>query len=161
MFAIVALASVLAWADGRLKLPDLRGKTVAEANALLKQAGFLFDVSARPDGDCDGSDAKRGNDKIRCQDPGAGTLADKHVLVRVGVQHDFDESDMIRANELAALIGLTLDQAKQKLHALGHRGDLEVEPYVDGQPCKPGVVCKVMPEATIYKDGQIVLFVGK
>jgi hypothetical protein len=85
------VATALVWADGKLKVPDVRGKTVAEANAIVKQAGFVYEVTPFDVG-CDASAPKHGNGTIRCQSPDPGSLADKHAMVRVAIQQDFDDS---------------------------------------------------------------------
>ena len=156
------VATALVWADGKLKVPDVRGKTVAEANAIVKQAGFVYEVTPFDVG-CDASAPKHGNGTIRCQSPDPGSLADKHAMVRVAIQQDFDDSGLIRAKELATLIGLTVDAAKQKLRDLGYKGDFDVEAYDGRDPCQKGIVCKVEPDRDLGKKPLIpvILYAGR
>ena len=159
---IVLLGSVVARSDAKLKVPDVRGKTVAEANAIVKQAGFVYEVTPFDIG-CDDSAPKHGNGTIRCQSPDPGELADKHALVRVSIQQDFDDSGLIRAKDLATLIGLTVDAAEKKLRDLGYKGEFQVLGY-DGV-CKKGIVCKVEPDRDLYKkptEGMpVILYAGR
>lgn len=63
--------------------------------------------------------------------------------------------------QLLTLVGLTLDQARQRLVELGHVGTVIVEPqshFVEG--CGRDRVCGVAPESGIPLDGELRLRVN-
>lgn len=77
-------------------------------------------------------------------------------------------SGMLRPHQLQALIGLTLDQARARLHELGHRGPVEITGSNDFGDCAYGHlcgrceydhVCQVRPGGGTDLDGTVVLVV--
>lgn len=77
-------------------------------------------------------------------------------------------ASMIRPQQLQALIGLTLDQARSRLHELGHRGPIETRGSQDFGDCAYGHlcgrceydhVCQVRPDGGTDVDGTVVLVV--
>lgn len=77
-------------------------------------------------------------------------------------------SSMLRPEQLKALIGLTLDQARARLRAIGHRGTVEIQGSNDfgdcsyGRicgPCEYDHVCQVRPAGGTEVDDVVVLVV--
>jgi hypothetical protein len=77
-------------------------------------------------------------------------------------------SSMLRPEQLKALIGLTLDQARARLHEIGHRGAVEILGSNDfgdcsyGRicgPCEYDHVCQVRPAGGTEVDDVVVLVV--
>jgi hypothetical protein len=77
-------------------------------------------------------------------------------------------SEMLRPQQLQMLIGLTLDQARARLHELGHRGPIEITGNNDFGDCSYGHicgrceydhVCQVRPSGGTDLDGTVVLVV--
>lgn len=147
---VVVLAfAAIAWSDARLKVPDLFGKTQDEANELLKNAGFMFDATSSAVG-CKGPvpTGKPDENRIKCQEPQAGALVDKHTMIQVELYEIPQHPERISTSVLGSLINLPIDEAKQKLHDLGYRGVIKLGTYRGARPCKRGAVCDVEP----FKD---------
>ena len=157
---MLAIAAV-AWSDAKLTVPDLFGKTQDEANAIVKNAGFAYEPGRGGIG-CKGPTptGKPNEWRVYCQDPAPGTLVDKHAMIQIELWMIADRSAWIEKEFLRSLIGLPIDQAKQKLHDVGHLGFIEVNDYTGKRTCKRGTVCGVEPFEAILKHGDLILYVA-
>jgi hypothetical protein len=99
--------------------------------------------------------------------PAAATPTSPAAEVSSGPGGD-PASSMLRPEQLKALIGLTLDQARARLHAIGHRGAVEILGSNDfgdcsyGRicgPCEYDHVCQVRPAGGTEVDDVVVLVV--
>jgi len=144
VLAIVALAVSPAGADDKLKVPNLVGKSVEDAQDTANKSGFPRDLDKQRAGpDCKGTVTELG--KVRCQSPAPGTLLGRYesITVFVNMPHEPKEWDY---DDTAKLIGLTVAQAKKQLADDGFKGKIEVqESSMDG--CKPGTLCDIQPRA--------------
>ena len=142
---------------GKLTVPDLRGKSFADAVAIVKRAGFAYELEQEPLG-CDND--KPANGTVRCQNPDAGATVDVHAFVRVEIYQERDRSGELVRAQTASLIGLTVDEAKKKLAAMGYTGHLEIfEDKAAPTRCKRGTVCRVHPDE-LGKDAPLDLTIS-
>ena len=164
--AIVALALVAAAASlparagapavpygDKIAVPDLRGKTFDAAAAIVKKAGFAYDLEQ---GDCDGGE-ERGKGLVQCQYPEPGTLADSHILIHVKIQL---QAKIIHAEDLEKLRNMKLEDAKKRLKELGYIGKLTVRDEKGDKTCLKGLVCGTNPDTDMQVDEPIVILVG-
>ena len=121
---------------GIVTLPDVMGKLQAEAEAALHAAGI---ADVRTDNDPGTFDPAK--DKVCSQTPGGGheTRASLPVVLRYcsGPVHLEDK----RVN----LVGLKIEDAKQRARAAGFTGRIEVIEAGDVS-CAMGTVCTVSPD---------------
>ena len=124
-----------------LVVPDVTGKTVEEAQAIIRQAGFKGDIEESRPVDCDNRAPTEG--RIRCQDPEPGKRAASYTLLQVAVYHKPSHHGRVTLDDLEALHGMTVAQARAKLGEYGFDGEVEVyaaSTFIDG--CRPDTVCR-------------------
>ena len=105
-------------------VPDVRGRAVTEATALLAQAGLVLSVDQRR------ADPKIAADHVLSQDPPPGTVLRRQRAVRVRV------SDGQRDPEVPSVVGLAERTAEivltQASVAIGARAEVETGTYPAG-----------------------------
>ena len=166
--ALVALVGAVrvAAADGyHAKVPSLIGKTEAEANAIVKSAGFAYDVKRNEvavnqdaSNACDDTPADVPVGKIVCQSPSAGKEANKTATVMVVVKVP---RSYLTDKELHLVIGLSIEQAKAKLAELGYVGKITVGTELHFvKDCGFDKVCSTEPVSVVHIDGDLTLSVN-
>lgn len=155
----IAAGPAVAGQDGKIAVPNLIGKTADEAQKIVDKAGFLTELEIDTEPlVCDGP---KDNGKIQCQDPAPGKLVDHYAYIHVAVYHAQQRGGRLLREDLAKLIGLTVDQAKAELKKLGHDGavNVETEPqYV--KKCGADKVCEVEPAGGTGIHDDITLYVN-
>lgn len=134
--------------DALIPVPDFTGKTLEEARALARAAGFSNDVEERPM-HCD-DDSRRADGKITCQDPEPGKRERRYAGLGVAIYKEWKHDGMLVRAQLVPLIGMTPEQAQKRLKELGHTGKLIVtheNHYV--APCGRNKICHIEHEAGI------------
>ena len=67
----------------------------------------------------------------------------------------------IDRRELASLVGLTLDQARQRLKDIGHTGNVRVTRLVDeDRRCARDAVCMIQPTGGVMENGEVTLYLN-
>ena len=129
-----------------LVVPDLAGKTLAEATAIVQRAGFTSGIEMTRPVECDNPAKDPG--KIRCQDPEPGKRAAAYAMFQVNVYQAPDHHGMLMRDELAALRGMTVAQGKAQLAKLGFTGTVKLETPVQFiQGCALDRICDIQPES--------------
>jgi hypothetical protein len=152
--AWVLVASV-ALAGPSLKVPNLAGKTLAEATALMKSAGFLYEPepSALNCGD-NAPDVE--DQQIQCQDPDPGTVVEKNKLVEVAVRHGGHRKGFVLRAQLAPLLDHSVAYVTDALKKLGFVGTIEVKADANGE-CFTDHVCRFEPFESVDIHGHLLL----
>ncbi len=146
--------------NGEVAMPNLVGKTEAEANAILQAAGFSNPVEHSLPVDCDDPPKEPG--KINCQAVDPGTQVRRYTLVQVNIYQPQDLGNVLLPRQLAALVGKTVDDAKAELAKLGYQGKVNVTHSTATGACAVGRVCSVYPSSGIntHDSGvELTLFV--
>ncbi|WP_181776034.1 Stk1 family PASTA domain-containing Ser/Thr kinase [Amycolatopsis pittospori] len=128
-------------------VPNYKGKTQAEAEAGLKQAGFSPSVTTTSSSEPKGT--------VIDQTPNGGKLAVGSVVklsVSDGSQDTFD---------MPNLKGMTEEQATRQLQQLGWSGQINTQADKSGDPDDAGKVSKTNPQAgaKVAKNAPITLFI--
>lgn len=126
--------------DGMITVPNVVGKSLDEAQAMAQQAGFKQDVETTRPVECD--TPAPGEGLIRCQDPEAGTRVARYAMLQVNVYRTRSHKGRVTLEDLAALKGLTVAQARAKLVEYGATDEVEVATsnrFIDN--CKPETIC--------------------
>jgi hypothetical protein len=111
--------------DGQRTVPNVIGKTPDEAREIVRAAGFEGVESTRPVS-CDDAPDEPG--RINCQDPEPGKVVARYVnVIQINVAQSKHRAGIIMRDQLEAMVGLTVDQVKAQLKALGHDGKVIVE----------------------------------
>lgn len=134
-----------------LVVPDVMGKTAAEASAIIKAAGFARDVEPRNLG-CQGGAHLPG--KISCQNPEAGTRVGRNDWVQIDVWNGPVD---IGPKQLAPLIGRPLPEVKRRLKEMGYVGELQV--WTQEEPtatCHDDLVCNFQ-QLSLRADDNLVI----
>lgn len=163
VLAIGAAASALATpGDGKVRVPNLVGKSAADANTALHAAGFENDLEVDSASlDCGEHPPKVDERAILCQKPAAGELAARSIYVYAVTYHDPRPRDILDRKQLESLIGLTVDQAKAKLKDMHFDGPIDVRrnsTYVAA--CGIGKVCSTEPMTAVNLHDNLRLFVN-
>jgi hypothetical protein len=148
--AALAAAPVASAGGGSdlIAVPDFTGKTLEEARAIAKAAGFSHDVEERPM-HCEGEVAKA-DGRIMCQDPDSGKPARRYAGLGVAIYKEWKHEGMLVRAQLHPLIGLTPDQARTRLKELGHTGKLVVMHEMQFvAKCGQNKICSIESEAGI------------
>jgi hypothetical protein len=67
----------------------------------------------------------------------------------------------IDRRELASLLGLSLDQARQRLKDIGHTGNVRVTRLVDDdRRCARDAVCMIQPTGGVMETGEVTLYLN-
>jgi beta-lactam-binding protein with PASTA domain len=145
--------------NGELVVPNVVGKTLDEAQAMAKQAGFHNEVEATHPVECD--NAPKDDGKINCQDPAAGAHVKAYSMIQVNVYHQPKHDHLFR-EDIEGLRGMTLAAAKARLKALGHTGQVRVrEPMQFIASCKAETVCDSQPESGTGLGDDVELTMNK
>jgi hypothetical protein len=130
-----------------LRVPDLIGKTLDEARALVRAAGFSHAPERTRPVVCD--DAPQTPGKVNCQDPPAGAVVARYAVIYLNVFQERAHPGVILRSQLATLRGLSPDAVTAQLRRFGHTGKAVVR-ALDGRDYDPGcgvdTVCKVVSE---------------
>ncbi len=154
--AWVLVASV-ALAGPGLKVPNLVGKTLAEATAIMKSAGFLYDPEPSAL-DCGATAPDVDDQQIQCQDPDPGTVVGNNKLVEIGVRHGGHRKGVLIIDQLRPLMGHSLAYVKDAIKKLGFDGTIDVNAnWTGGGGCEPDHVCKIDPMDNVDIHGHITL----
>jgi beta-lactam-binding protein with PASTA domain len=139
-----------------LVVPDLSGKTPDDARATAKTAGFVYEISISAAVDCEPRDRRAG--VVVCQRPEPGERATRHTMISAKVDLP---TGIISHALLESLIGLTPEQAKQRLKESGHVGKVSVDDLGHFEAsCKKGTVCAVGPPGGAFVHSDISLRVN-
>jgi hypothetical protein len=153
--AWVLVASV-ALAGPPLKVPNLVGKTLGEAKAILSAAGFVYEPEERGES-CDDDAPDVEDQQIRCQIPAAGTLVEKNKLVEVVVTHGGHRKGVLLRGQLRPLVSHSVAYVTDALKKLGFDGTIEVKANWTGAGCEPDHVCAIAPMDNVDIHGHITL----
>lgn len=156
--------------NGRLIIPALTGKTAAEADAVLRAAGFTFDRVAIDDHLCGGDDDKMVAQETVCdQRPAAGSESGARLIgLTVTIQHDTYEHGGVGGpsewRRMPDLVGKPIDVARTVLARANLPIDAEFEVIEKASDdCQPDQVCGTEPEPrsrkVLGRRGR--LYVGK
>lgn len=139
-------------------VPDLRGLTLADANARVHAAGFLDDVdteaigaiptdAACTDGTYDG--------RVCGQFPAPGEATHDHRVIAAMIGRHDAYADRLIAPDVH---GATVDDAR----AAFTRAGFTTPPHVEGGACAPGTVCGQHPAAgdRAYRSTMVIFYVG-
>lgn len=144
--------------EGWVIVPDLVGKTRAEAEALVALAGFTAAVESTRPVECEGAPEVEG--RINCQAPAAGATVRPYETVQINVYRPTRIAGAIVRSQLLALIGRSEVEARARLAGYGHDGAVAVGPADDGATCAPGTVCGFsVPESGMGVHDPITLYV--
>ncbi|MDO4909114.1 MAG: Stk1 family PASTA domain-containing Ser/Thr kinase [Corynebacterium sp.] len=129
------------------EVPDLSGKTTAEAQQILSDAGLSLDTSVRQDS----SDTVEAG-KIMEQSPTSGSQVSKGSKVTVTV------STGVSTVRVPVISGLQWSQAQGNLTSLGINPTVQ---YVDNTAASGTVISVTGEGTTVPKDAQIVVQVSR
>jgi hypothetical protein len=135
--------------DGMVTMPNLVGKTEAEANAMLAAAGFKSSLEHSAPVDC-GDSAPKDEGKINCQSVDAGSRTQAYTLVQVNIYAPHHFEGMLVRHQLEPLVGMSVEAGKAELVRLGYKGKIEVvHPFQFIDKCGLGKICEIDHEAGI------------
>jgi hypothetical protein len=153
LILMLLLLAPAALGEEYIPMPNLVGKTLAQARAQLKAAGFVreLEISSGPE-ECPGDDDDGDDDarppvgKINCQTPNPGASVNRHAIVQLHVYEAPTHEGQIVREQIATLVGLTVERAKQELKRMGHDGEVIIEPLLNfSKSCGVDKVCAVDP----------------
>jgi hypothetical protein len=131
--------------DPRRIVPDLTGKTLDEARAIVRAAGFTSELEDTEQPSCPGvAPGAAAEGQILCQDPDPGQQRNRHAPIQVVVYKPQRFAETTLQQQLLALRGLTVDEARVQLRRIGHDGPVKVlrlDKHQSG--CAPERVCDV------------------
>lgn len=144
--------------DGKIVMPNVVGKTQAEAISILAAAGFQSEPEVNMHMlECDG---EVGEGIVKCQNPEPGKPTDPHMLIDLNVFHAQHRStSSIYRDQMRPLLGSSLDVVKKRLAELGYHGEIQINESKD-LGCKLDTVCDVFPN-DFGLDSPIQITVGK
>jgi hypothetical protein len=149
----------------RATVPNLIGKTPEQARALVKTAGFAGEPEATRPLECEGAPREPG--LINCQDPEPGQVVERYRMITISVYREQVIAGAIVRRQLAALHGLTPDQARQQLKKLGHDGKVTIDEVTDSggghtyvKQCGQNKVCYTSGESGIGLHDDLTLFIN-
>ena len=141
----VAAAPSGGGASGMVTMPNIVGKTEAEANAMLAAAGFKSNLEHSRPVDCDNGPKVEG--KIDCQSPDAGSQTEPYTLVQVKIYAPEHFVGVLVRRQLKPLIGMTVDAGKAELARLGYHAKIQIDhPMQFIDKCGLGKICEIEPE---------------
>jgi PASTA domain-containing protein len=145
-------------------VPNVIGKTADEARVAVKAAGFTSEVEIDPGLSCErGPDDPAPSDgRVDCQSPDPGKLVSSYAMVKISVHEPARRATGLTSTELHKLIGMTVPEARQRLHELGHTGKINVRTTNRFMPeCRADRVCDYGPHAELFARDDISLFLNK
>lgn len=145
-------------------MPNVIGKTPDEARALVKATGFTSDVEINPGILCDRGlgDPPPKEGRINCQTPDPGKLASRYAMIQISVATRDQDAERLLPVDLKTVIGLTVEEARQRLKELGHVGNVKVRIVDEVKGCSAdGRVCDYGPTATMTKHDEIQLILNR
>ena len=132
-------------ASGMVTMPNIVGKTEAEANAMLAAAGFKSNLEHSRPVDCDNGPKVEG--KINCQSPEAGSQTEPYTLVQVKIYAPEHFVGVLVRRQLKPLIGMTVDAGKAELARLDYHAKIQIDhPMQFIDKCGLGKICEIEPE---------------
>ncbi|MEZ4401405.1 MAG: PASTA domain-containing protein [Kofleriaceae bacterium] len=156
-------------------VPDVRGKTLAEAEAAFRAAGFVVGAFGQEESGarCSYRDDREmvPPDTICSQRPGADTQATtKLVRVTVLIEHDTYAASAVQTGgdawrRMPDVTGKTLAEAKAILAAARLPFDQHFQVFEDaGDQCPPQRICQTVPEPNqrkiLLRRGRLVVGVA-
>lgn len=137
-------------------MPNVVGKTLAEATQILRAAGFT--EPPREEGAICADEAAVAPETISCQDRAPGTSVRTFHELGVHVAHAQRRGTGIFESDLMKLVGMPVADAKAALVDLGYVGTIEVQETSDFTAgCKIGTVCNFTPRTTFaHSDGRVM-----
>lgn len=137
--------------SAEVAMPNVIGKTLAEATQILRAAGFRD--PPREDGSAVCYDVDVPPETISCQDRAPGTSVRTFHELAVRIHHAPSPGTGITTRDLGTLMGMTVADAKLALARMGFEGVIEVGPtaaFVTG--CKLDTICGFEPQTTFAHD---------
>ena len=148
--------------DAQRIVPDLTGKTLDEARAIVQTAGFASELEYTELASCpDAAPRAVEEGRILCQDPDPGQPRNRHTPVQVVVYKPQRFAETTLQQQLLALRGLTVDEARQQLRRIGHDGPVKVlrlDKHQSG--CAPERVCDVVRGRERDLHGEVQLWLN-
>ena len=95
-------------------MPNLVGKTEAEANAMLAAAGFKSSLEHSAPVDC-GDSAPKDEGKMNRQSVAAGSQTQAYTLVQVNIYAPHHFEGMLVRHQLEPLVGMSVEAGKAEL----------------------------------------------
>jgi hypothetical protein len=127
--------------DGMVMVPDLTGKTEAEAVAIVQAAGFKSAAEQYPLS-CEGGSSTQ-IDRIDCQDPAPGTSVKPYTMVKFNLKRSDRISNTVLRRDFDQMPGMTVEQATKLAKSVGHDGPVRVEKLGEFMAgCKANTVCR-------------------
>jgi hypothetical protein len=132
--------------NGNLTVPNLVGKTEAEAAAMVKAAGFTNEMEHSQPVDC-GDTAPKQAGKINCQSVEAGSKVARYTMIQVNIYEPQHFEGMLVRHQLEPLVGMTVDQGKTELVKMGFKGKVVVvNPFQFIDKCGMNKICGIEPQ---------------
>jgi beta-lactam-binding protein with PASTA domain len=160
------MAQRLAPADPapRYVVPNLVGKSPDEARAMVRAAGFEYDLEVDSASlDCGEHPPKVANRHILCQKPVAGTVGDRNTIVySVTYAEPRKRDEWISKEQLASLRGLKVGDAKAKLAEWSFDGKLKVMHTAEfDADCGVDKVCGTWPNSGVHWHEKLTLYINE
>lgn len=144
--------------DGWVVAPDLEGKSLDEAKAAARSAGFKSEVE---EGNVSCVDEKQTEGKVVCQSVEPGKRVRDYTMIQVHVYKKHVFKGMIVRDQLKPLKGMTLAQARAYLKTQGHTGQLKTETLQQHVAnCEKDIVCGVANESGYGVNDDIYVYVN-
>jgi beta-lactam-binding protein with PASTA domain len=144
--------------DGWVVAPDLEGKSLDEAKAAAKAAGFKSEVE---DGNVACQDEKQLEGKVVCQSVDPGKRVRDYTMIQVHIYKKHVFTGMLVRDQLKPLKGMSLTQARTYLKSLGHTGQLKTETLQQHvASCEKDIVCGVASEAGVGIGDDVTVYVN-
>jgi len=127
--------------DGMVTVPDIMGKTEAEAVAMVQAAGFKSAAEQSPIA-CDGAPPTE-IDRVDCQDPEPGKSVRAYTMVKFNLKRSDRIKNTVLRRDFDQMPGMTVEQATKLAKSVGHDGPVRVEKLGDFMKgCKENTVCR-------------------
>ena len=140
---------------GNVTVPDVVGKTQAEAEAAVSSAGLRGGIKVGNDpGSYDVATAK-----VCTQTPGGGQQSAPSLFV--SVRFCIEEKPYV--DDAGMVTGMTIEEATKKAKASGFTGEVKVsELYEFDKDCKAGTVCRFEPRRYyLNQDRTLTLYINR
>lgn len=147
------LARKRALDSGQIFPPNVMGLTFDEARVAFEKAGFTQTLEKTFNLQCQNPHHKM--DRVDCQEPMPGVAQGPGAPIRVQVW-DGREIRYVSPTEADQVVGMTVDAAQAKLHAMGLGAKCRVMEQPSDSSCADGRVCTV-----IVRSHECTLVVNK